>query len=194
MFRCSLLVAILILACCSLIYADDEPTFLHHETFEIGLYTGGADALNDHDRGTHFWVTGFRFGRVFTKEHGVGPFRGTLEYAIEAIPAFVIFQKPTVYGFNFSPFLMNWNFTAGKRIIPYFEWGGGLLFTSGPVPENASTFNFTPQLAFGMHFFTAKNRAATFTFKYFHISNAGLESPNPGLNTYQILAGFRWFR
>jgi len=30
--------------------------------------------------------------------------------------------------------------------------------------------------------------------KYVHISNAGLATPNPGINTVQVSVGYHWFK
>ena len=163
-------------------------------TWDLGIWTGGGTALTGSSSETRAWNAGVRIGRVLTGEHGSGRMRGNLEWAADIIPAYVIFQNKTVYGGGFSPLLLKWNFTSGRKIAPFIETGGGVLFTSSEVPPGTSTTNFTPQVGFGMHIFTREKRAFTFTGKYVHISNAGLSTPNPGINTIQFTVGYHWFR
>ena len=163
-------------------------------TWELGVWTGGGHGLTGSTSGTGIWNAGFRFGRVLTKEHGSGWLRGNLEWSGDIIPAYVVFQDRSVYGFGLNPGFFKWNFTSGKKVAPYIETGAGLLFTAHDVPAGTSTINFTPQVGFGMHVFTREKRAVTFTGRYLHISNAGLTSPNPGINTVQFTLGYHWFR
>jgi len=162
-------------------------------TWDLGVWTGGGTGLTGSTSNTRLWMAGVRFGRVMTGEHGPGWLRGNLEWAGDIIPAYVVFQNNTVYGAGFNPALFKWNFTHGKKIAPYFEMGGGLLFTRGDVPPGTSTVNFTSQAGFGMHIFRQEKRAITFAGKYVHISNAGLTTPNPGINTVQFTVGYNWF-
>jgi hypothetical protein len=163
-------------------------------TWDLGVWTGGGHALTGSTSSTGVWNAGFRFGRVLTQEHGSGWMRGNLEWAGDVIPAYVIFQNKTVYGAGFTPLLLKWNFTSGRKVAPFLEMGGGTLFTSSNVPPGTSTTNFTPQFGLGMHIFTREKRAVTFTGKYVHISNAGLSKPNPGINTIQFTVGYNWFK
>ena len=77
-------------------------------------------------------------------------------------------------------------------VAPYFEIGGGTLFTSTKVPEGTSRVNFTSSAALGLHFLRAKHNISA-EVRYMHISNAGLASPNPGINTIQFRLGFGAF-
>lgn len=168
-------------------------TSLKKGTWDLGLWTGGGHGLTGSTSGTGVWSAGVRVGRVMTHEHGSGWLRGNLEWAADVIPAYVVFQNNTVYGAGLNPGFFKWNFTGGKKIAPFVELGGGLLFTRSDVPPGTSTVNFTPQVGFGMHIFTREKRAVTLTGRYVHISNAGLATPNPGINTIQFTVGYNWF-
>ncbi len=99
------------------------------------------------------------------------------------------------YGAAFNPVNLTWNLTAPQRLVPYLEFGGGVLFTSNNVPViTNSTTNFLTHAAFGLHIFTREKRAVTFSTRYEHISNAGLSTPNPGINTVQFTLGYNWFK
>ncbi len=163
-------------------------------TWDIGVWTGGGTALTGSFSNTRAWNAGVRIGNVLTGEHGSGRLRGNLEWAADIIPAYVIFQNTTVYGAGFTPVLLKWNFTSGRKVAPFIEAGVGMLFTRTQVPPGTSTTNFTPQVGFGLHVFTREKRAVTFTGKYVHISNAGLSTPNQGINTMQFTLGYHWFK
>ncbi|HXE90509.1 MAG TPA: acyloxyacyl hydrolase [Terriglobales bacterium] len=163
-------------------------------TWELGPWVGGGTSVPGGVEDTGFFNAGFRVGRVMTGQRGPGFLRGNLEIVGEFIPAYVVFQRTTVYGFGLTPGLFKWNFTSKRRVVPYFEAGGGLLFTRTSVPEFTSTVNFTPQAAFGLQFFTREKRAWSVAARYVHISNAGLESPNPGINSVQFTLGYSWFK
>ncbi len=171
-----------------------ESLILNKGSWNIGVWTGGGSGVSGGTTDTHLWLTGARLGKVLTSDRGKGIFKGRLEYAVEAIPAFFVFQGSTVYGFDLTPILLKWNFTSEPRWIPYFEVGAGMLLTSEDVPEKTFPFNFTPQAGFGFHIMTGTKQAFTVTLKYMHISNGGLDSPNPGINSVQMFVGYHWFR
>jgi hypothetical protein len=101
----------------------------------------------------------------------------------------MVFQRyNTAYGAGFSPLGLKWDFAARERIEPYFELGGGPLFTSHQVPTGTSAVNFTPSAALGMHLLGDKH-AFSLELRYLHISNAGLSDPNPGINTVEVRVG-----
>src|SRR5579864_8362785 len=66
---------------------------------EIQIWTGGGHSTNGSQSGDGIWNVGLRYGLILTAPHGPGFLRGRLEYAIEAVPAFLVFQKQnTAYG------------------------------------------------------------------------------------------------
>lgn len=171
-----------------------ETPILSKGSWTMGVWTGGGSGVSGTTSDTHLWLTGGRLGKVLTNDLGKGIFRGRLEYTVEAIPAFFVFQDSTVYGFDVTPVLLKWNFTSANRWIPYFEAGAGMLLTSDDVPEKTFPFNFTPQAGFGFHILTGQKQAFTLALKYMHISNGGLDKPNPGINSVQMFVGYHWFR
>src|SRR5262249_36508995 len=80
------------------------------------------------------------------------------------------------------------------KTVPYLEFGGGVLVSSTEVPRNTSTVNFLTHAALGFHFIVKEKQALTLTTRYEHISNAGLATPNPGINTVQFTVGWNWFK
>ena len=160
---------------------------------EIQIWTGGGHGTNGSQSSDGVWNVGFRYGLILTAPHGPGFLRGRLEYAVEAVPAFLVFQKQnTAYGVGVDPFAFKWALDTGRSVVPYFEIGGGTLFTNTQVPAGTSRINFTTSGAIGLHFLRSKRNFSA-ELRYMHISNAGLATPNPGINAVQLRLGFGWF-
>lgn len=160
---------------------------------EVQIWTGGGHGTNGSQSSDGVWNIGLRYGLILTGPHGPGFLRGRLEYAVEAVPAFVVFQKQnTAYGVGVNPFAFKWAFATRGNIVPYLEIGGGTLFTNTQVPAGTSRINFTSSGAIGLHFLRSKRNFSA-ELRFMHISNAGLATPNPGINTVQLRLGFGRF-
>src|SRR5260370_768228 len=160
---------------------------------ELQAWTGGGRGLSGSQSGDGVWIVGFRSGLILTRPHGPGFLRGRLEYAVDAVPVFLVVQRTnTAYGVGINPFAFKWALDTSRNAVPYFEIGGGTLFTNTKVPEATSRINFTTRGALGLHFPRSKYNIST-EVRYMHISNAGLATPNPGINTIQFRIGFGLF-
>ncbi|MCU1309798.1 MAG: Lipid 3-O-deacylase-related protein [Candidatus Angelobacter sp.] len=168
---------------------------LHKGALEFDAFTGGGTGFGKRSS-TQFFYVGGRFGKVLTRDVGRGWIHGNLEYVFEALPFIAILQPPNAtYGGGFSPMDLKWNFTRGKRMIPFAELGGGAMWTGQDVPFGTNNFNFTPQGGFGVHFLVKPKQAVTFTGKYMHVSNAGIADANSGINaSIQLVLGYTWFK
>ena len=161
---------------------------------EVQLWTAGGHSVPGGRGDTGIWNAGLRYGWVLTEPHGPGFLAGRFEYAIEAVPAYLIFQPTnTAYGASLNPLNLKWNFATRGHLVPYLELSGGTLFTTHSVPPGTSNVNFTPSAAFGAHFLGHKY-AWTVEARYLHISNAGLDRLNPGVNTVEIKIGIGKFK
>jgi lipid A 3-O-deacylase len=180
----------LLLFVSSLAYAQMRPEDGGHE-FQI--WSGGGPSVPGGTSDTSVWNAGLRYGWILTRPHGPGFLNGRFEYAVDAVPMFLVFQpRNTAYGAGINPLGLKWNFAARGRIEPYFELNGGTLFTTHEVPSGTSSVNFTSAAALGMHVLGDKH-AFSIELRYMHISNAGLTSPNPGINTVQVRLGIGKF-
>jgi hypothetical protein len=160
---------------------------------ELQIWTSGGHGLNGSQSSDGVWNLGLRYGLILTRPHGPGFLRGRLEYAVEVVPAFVVVQKTnTAYGAGVNPFAFKWVMAPRHSVMPYVELGGGTLFTNTQVPEGTSRVNFTTSGALGLHFLRSKYNISA-ELRFMHISNAGLASPNPGINTIQLRLGFGRF-
>jgi len=159
---------------------------------ELQVWTGGGRSVPGGTKDTSVWNAGVRYGWILTAPHGPGLLNGRFEVAVEAVPAFVVFQPAnTAYGAGVNPLDLKWIFATRGRVAPYIELNGGTLFTTHEVPAGTSTINFTSGAAFGLHFLGEHTWSVD--VRYMHISNAGLTSPNPGVNTVQVRLGFGKF-
>jgi len=159
---------------------------------EVQFWSGGGHGINGSQSSDGVWNLGFRYGLILTAPHGPGFLRGRLEYALDAVPVFLVWQKQnTAFGAGVNPFAFKWILDA-RTVAPYFELGGGTLFTNTEVPAGTSRVNFTSSGALGLHFLRNKHNWSA-EVRFMHISNAGLASRNPGINTVQLRLGFGWF-
>lgn len=160
---------------------------------ELQVWTGGGHSVPGGTSDTSVWNVGLRYGWILTAPHGPGFLKGRFEYALDVVPAFLVFQPAnTAYGAGFNPFDLKWNFATRGRVVPYIELGGGFLVTNHNVPTGTNDVNFTPSTALGAHFLRDRYNLSL-ELRYMHISNAGLASPNPGLNTLQLRLGIGKF-
>jgi hypothetical protein len=170
--------------------AQSEPEAGGHE---LQVWTGGGHGINGSTSDTGVWNLGARYGWVLTDPAGPGPLRGRFEYAVDVVPMFLVFQKTgTAYGFGLNPFALKWNFVPHHNVAPYIDLGGGTLFTNDRTPPGTSRVNFTTSGAIGVHFLQSKYNWSA-EIRFMHISNAGLSTPNPGINTIQVRLGFGRF-
>lgn len=100
----------------------------------------------------------------------------------------------TLFGGGINPIFWQYNFTSHRRVVPYFNLGAGMLFTTRDFPAGTSSFNFTPQGGIGISWFAWPGRAVNFGIRYHHISNAGITKPNPGHNALYFYTGFSWWK
>ena len=172
------------------VHAQDGP---ETDGNEIEFWTTGGHGTNGIAQHTGVWSAGFRYGWILTAPHGPGLLRGRFEYAVDAVPVFVLFQPSnTAYGAAVNPFALIWNFDTHGRVVPYIELGGGALFTNTQVPAGTSRINFTTAGAVGLHFLADKVTWSA-DVRFMHISNAGLETRNPGINTVELRLGLGLF-
>jgi len=177
------IVAAILLLAASVAWAEARP---EDGGREIQLWTGGGHSVAGGTGKTSVWNLGLRYGWILTRPHGPGLLKGRFEYAVDAVPAFLVLQRAnTAFGAGFNPLNLKWDFATRERIVPYVELSGGALFTNHNVPAGTSTINFTPSAALGTHFLRDSANWAV-ELRYMHISNAGLERRNPGINTLQV--------
>jgi lipid A 3-O-deacylase len=73
---------------------------------------------------------------------------------------------------------------------PYFEGGGGAIYTDFRVDGQAYRFNFNPQVGIGTEFKAGSDLSCFMAARLHHISNAGLNDDNRGINSIVFMLGF----
>ncbi len=114
---------------------------------------------------------------------------GTMALGAEA--AFLGVTEPTgAYGIGFTPKVI-YTFTSFGQLQPYIEGGGGPLWTNfdGRIREQGSDFNFLVWGGAGARYELTAQWALIAGVRFSHISNAGTDSPNSGLNYLLPFAG-----
>jgi hypothetical protein len=112
----------------------------------------------------------------------------------------------TFRGVSLTPVILRWNFLSrSRRIQPWFQGAGGLIYTTHKFPPNllstpainggTSVWNFTPQGGFGLHYFTRPKRSIDLGVNAVHISSASLGDRNPGVNaSIQVQVGYTFWK
>jgi hypothetical protein len=186
-FSAALFVAVFLAV--SFAAAQDLPEQGGHE---LEVWTGGGRSVTGGIGNTSVWNAGFRYGWVLTDPHGPGFLNGRFEFAVDAVPAFVVLQQPnTAYGAGVNPVVLKWIFATRRHFDPYLELSSGPLFTTHEVPPKTSAINFASGGALGTYFFGKHRWSAE--VRYMHISNGSLAVLNPGVNTVQVRLGFGKF-
>jgi len=164
---------------------------------EVQIWAGGGHSVAGGRGNTGAFNAGLRYGWILSGPHLPSFLRGRFEYAVDAVPVFLVFQPAnTAYGLGFDPLGLKWNFVRRGHFSPYVELTGGTLFTNQSVPTYTNTVNFMDQAALGMHILGSKDSAKhnlSLELRYMHISNAGLANLNPGVNTVQVRLGIGKF-
>jgi hypothetical protein len=156
---------------------------------EVQVWAGGGHSVPGGTQNTEAFNSGLRYGWVITRAHLPWFLRGRFEYTVDAVPVYLIFQPAnTAYAAGFDPLGLKWNFERRGRFSPYLQLSGGVLFSFHDIPTYTNTVNFSPSAALGTHVLAEKYNWSV-ELRYLHISNAGLGTFNPGLNTVQVRVG-----
>ena len=214
--------------------------------FEFGALVQGGFGLTQNRGGYKFFMAGVRAGKVLTGNFGRGVLLGNFEYAVEVFPIWQshtpTFQRQTCVsitgssgapqascsvpysvggtftGVSVTPIILRWNFAGTRRIAPWMQGAGGLIWTNHKYPavggppvsaggitnssignngsnNDSSVWNFTPQFGVGAHYFVSANRSIDVGANAIHISSASLGDKNPGVNaSVQFTVGYSWWK
>ena len=202
--------------------------------FEYGVIAQGGVGLTEDRDGFKFAMVGVHAGKVLYKNNTTGFRAGNFEYAMELFPYWQSFTPKfqrancetlpsgevgctplytvggTFSGVTFTPIILRWNFAGSRKIKPWAQAAGGLLWTNHKYPAfgspilnlqndgpntDASVWNFTPQGGVGIHYFVAPGRSIDFGANAVHISSASLGDRNPGVNaSVQFSIGYSFWK
>jgi hypothetical protein len=196
--RFAILAVLLLSAAAALAQSGvDNALAIRNGHWVAGVLAGGGTGLFDRDN-VQMVRAGVRLGRVLTGEHGKSFLRGTLEMDAEIMPVDYVLWNGyrNVYGAGINPVVLKWNFTSGKKVIPYFLAQGGMLWSAEYIPPgNTSKINFIEGPGVGLNYFLKPGRSVNIDLRGTHLSNASLGEHNPGVNTgLQISIGYNWWK
>lgn len=203
-----------------------------HLPLELSALVQSGFGLTEGRDSFKFLMAGVQAGKVLTGNYGPGMVRGNFEYAVQVFPlwqaytpkfqretctaaAFLSCSAPytvggTFTGISITPILLRWNFVGTKKLSPWLQGGGGMIWTNhkfpafgGPpynpindgVNSDTSVWNFTPQFGVGAHYFLSPRRSIDFGANAVHISSSSIGDKNPGVNaSVQFSVGYTWWR
>lgn len=178
-------------------YSPFQPTFL--------------SGVKEYDTSRRsFGMINLRWGRVVGTAKHV-----TYEYQAEITPIAVAFhnevtnpafqstaatpnisptKRQTTYGFAFAPAGFRFIFLPKSRSKPFAAAHAGFAFFRKPVPQpDTLTYDFTGDFGGGLMYQIKRNKAISFGYKYFHISNMNIGKTNPGYNANVFYVGYSFF-
>ncbi len=141
----------------------------------------------------HDWVLGtaqigWMISRTLAPEHW---YRGNFEFLVEGFGAWQ-YRPDDAYAVGAAP-MLRYNLAAGHRWVPFVDFGAGVTATDIRNGDLSTTFEFNLQSGVGVHYFLKDNLSLSVQYRFVHLSNAGIEFPNLGVNTSNFLIGVSWF-
>jgi len=128
--------------------------------------------------------------KPLAKKIGIAP-SSMIQGVIEPFASFV--SEPDNNAEIGNNFLIKIGFLPEtSKIQPYFKGGVGVVYITQHTREQGTQFNFNEYAGIGMHYFFKKNLALTAEFRWRHLSNAGIDSPNSGINTNYGICGISY--
>jgi hypothetical protein len=87
---------------------------------------------------------------------------------------------------------LKYTFATNGDLRPYLKLSTGPMYTSQPTLEQSTKFNFGSQGAVGLQVDVTEDSALLLEARFRHFSNASIETPNSGVDSNYLLAGWRW--
>jgi len=207
-------------------------------SWEYGPFVNWGTGVGDRSDYKFFWG-GFQAGKPLSPVVHAGILSGQFEFSGNIMPLWQAYtpaphsadytcidpatKQPytcslavgggTFRGVSLTPVILRWNvLTHSRRIQPWFQGAGGLVYTTHKFPPNilntqtvdgqiiytdggTSVWNFSPQGGFGVHYFTHDKRSIDLGVNAVHISSASLGDRNPGVNaSIQVQVGYTFWK
>lgn len=196
------------------------------QSWEYGPFVNWGSGIGDRSD-FKFLSAGFQMGKPLSPVVHAGIFSGQFEFGANIMPLWqaytpaphseTVVTSPghtsnvpvgggTYRGVSMTPVILRWNFlTQSRRIQPWLQGAGGLIYTTHKFPPaqlvpqgtpgGTSVWNFAPQGGIGMHYFVRPRRSIDLGVNAVHISSASLGDRNPGVNaSVQIQVGYTYWK
>lgn len=122
---------------------------------------------------------------------GSGFWKGAVETGLE--PWFQYYLEPKTATAEGMKAAVRYHFLSASPIFPYVEVTAGAAGTSLKVLEIRSSFTLVLEAGVGLSYFVAPGVAVTGGYRFQHISNGNVESPNRGFNSDTGTLGVSFF-
>ena len=119
---------------------------------------------------------------------GSGGLRGQFEWNPELFLALFIHPYMRTL-FGVTPLQFRYVFETKYGWKPYLFAGAGILCSDIDRRETGNRLNFNPQFGAGLYYALGDATSLIFEYRHIHISNAGMDERNAGLNTHTFLLG-----
>ena len=156
-----------------------------------GGYGEQFDLGNTTITGLDFFNAGIRLGFVPWGVIGSGPLKGAFEIGLE--PFYQRFAEPEHFFFAGLGAVARYHFLPLGRLVPYVELGAAPGATDLRVHEQRTDFVFLLFGGVGASYFVTERTALYAGYRLQHISNAGTDSPNQGINSHSGVIGLSIF-
>jgi len=156
---------------------------------EAGVFTGYLRGSLKGQKNMEGIPTGLRFGfdlKPFTKKIGFDP-KGMLELIYEPFIS-TITQPKTNMEMGLGIFF-RYSYPLTSKLYPYIEVGTGPYYMTLKTHEQSTQFNFDDQGGGGLTYFFRDDTAINIGYRFRHVSNAGIKSPNGGIQCHEYLIG-----
>jgi hypothetical protein len=152
------------------------------EQFDLGnAQITGLDAFN----------VGIRLGFLPWGVIGSGPLKGAFEIGLE--PFYQRFFEPEDAFFAGLGAVGRFHFLPLGRLVPYVELGAAPGATDLRVREQRTDFVFLLFGGVGASYFITDRLALYAGYRLQHVSNAGTDTPNQGINSHTGVVGLSVF-
>ncbi|MFQ5827948.1 MAG: acyloxyacyl hydrolase [Candidatus Methylomirabilia bacterium] len=121
---------------------------------------------------------------------GKGFWHGSLETGLEPWFQYYPEQEATAEGLKAA---FRYHFLGVSPLFPYVEVLGGGGGSSLNVREVDSDFTFVMEAGAGLSYFVAEGVALTLGYRFQHISNGNVDTPNRGFNSDTGVLGLSFF-
>jgi hypothetical protein len=202
------------------------------KSWEYGPFVNWGTGVGDRSDFKFLWA-GFQLAKPLTNVHHAGILSGQFEFGGNIMPLWQAYTPAphtatytcvepggnivscvlpvgggTYRGVSLTPVILRWNFlTSSRRVQPWFQGAGGLIYTTRqfppsfssapgfPVDGSTSVWNFAPQGGVGIHYFTRDKRSIDLALNAVHVSSASLGDRNPGVNaSIQFQVGYTFWK
>ena len=174
---------------------DGEAEFARRTMILSILVGGGVQNNLQSHRVTSdiaFMNAGHRMTYVPFDPFGNGWYRGAFEAGLESW--FQYYFEPDGSAAGGAKLAFRYNFLGlGGRLVPYVEALGGVGGTSLKVKEIRSSFTFVLEVGVGLQYFVTKGMAVHGGYRFHHLSNGNIESPNRGIEADSGVVGLSFF-